>query len=143
MRGDDAAGIQVVRRLSKKAANSAQVLVIDCGPAPENFSGQLRRFEPDAVIYIDAAELGEAPGMVQLVPTESLAAVAPSTHTLSPAMLFDYLTTELHCRCLMLAIQVGDARLDQSISPQVSAVIAEISDGLAELLSSLPGAKVT
>src|SRR5512135_3260488 len=62
LRGDDAAGILIARALARRPAlQKPNLLVLDSGGLPENFSGVLRRFQPDAILFIDAAELGAAP----------------------------------------------------------------------------------
>jgi len=57
MRGDDAAGIEVVRRLRHKL-KSSKVLLVEGGVAPENFTSNIRRFKPSHVIFIDATDFG-------------------------------------------------------------------------------------
>jgi hydrogenase 3 maturation protease len=41
-------------------------LVIDAGPSPESFTGPLRRFAPNLVVMIDAAQMGAPPGEVRV-----------------------------------------------------------------------------
>src|SRR6187455_3189676 len=66
LRSDDAAGILVARRLaqSRLTRDFDSILVVDAGPAPENTTAGLRRFAPELVLLIDAAEMGELPGMI-------------------------------------------------------------------------------
>ena len=51
--GDDAAGIQVARRLQSSLADCPHVLVIDGGNAPESYTGKIRQFGPDFVLLVD------------------------------------------------------------------------------------------
>ena len=46
MKGDDGAGVRVVRELSQRMPATPGVLLVDAGQAPENFTGPLRRFRP-------------------------------------------------------------------------------------------------
>src|SRR5512146_762807 len=66
LRGDDAVGTLIARVLqhtvcSTTTAESLQdrLLVIDAGSAPENSTGILRRFGPNLILLLDAAEMGE------------------------------------------------------------------------------------
>ncbi len=61
LRGDDALGLEIARRLQKKLSGREDVLILLAGPAPENFTGALRRFAPQRVILVDAALMGEPP----------------------------------------------------------------------------------
>ena len=37
---------------------------MEAGPAPENFTGPLRRFRPDLVLLVDAAQMDAEPGTI-------------------------------------------------------------------------------
>src|SRR5688572_985737 len=54
IRGDDGAGVLLAQRLEALGGHSG-LLAVDGGPAPENFTGLLRRFQPDLVLLADAA----------------------------------------------------------------------------------------
>src|SRR5512139_3912125 len=68
-RSDDAAGILVARGLlyGRHGALPEHILVIDAGHAPENSTGELRRFGPQGVLFVDAAEMGEVPGTIRWI----------------------------------------------------------------------------
>src|SRR5512141_839488 len=72
LRSDDAAGVLVARRLADSALprDLDSVLVIEAGHAPENATAGLRRFSPQVVLLVDAAEMGVAPGTVRWVALE-------------------------------------------------------------------------
>jgi hydrogenase 3 maturation protease len=57
LNGDDAAGISVARNLWADREIPACCFKIETGSLPENASGPLRRFHPDLVIFVDAAEI--------------------------------------------------------------------------------------
>src|SRR6478736_4064730 len=58
-RSDDGAGVLVARRLASRecALATGHLLIIEAGHAPENTTGELRRFAPDLVLIIDAADM--------------------------------------------------------------------------------------
>src|SRR5436190_753858 len=72
-RSDDAAGVLVARALASRecALETEHLLIIEAGHAPENTTGELRRFAPDLVLIVDAAEMGETPGTIKWIPEES------------------------------------------------------------------------
>lgn len=152
LNGDDAVGVLAARSLSRclneqgiavdmKAVSGLQgqpvadsggpaLLVIDSGPAPEGFTGPLRRFQPDLVIMIDAAELGEPPGTIRWFDWEAAQGMSGSTHTLPPSMFARYLMTETGCQVLLIGVQPKHLNFDEGISPEARAAV----DGLTGAL---------
>src|SRR5512140_3323761 len=63
--GDDAVGMQIAGMLRPVIADEEGLIVLEAGPAPENFTGVLRRFQPDCVLLVDSALMGEEPGTVR------------------------------------------------------------------------------
>ena len=132
MRSDDAAGVLVARRLSswEWATHTDRILIIEAGQAPENRTGELRRFAPDLVLIVDAADMGEKPGAIQFIPEESIDGMSASTHSLPLSMLARYLVLDLHCTVELLGIQPGSNNVGERVSPQVLQAVDEIVDEL-------------
>jgi hydrogenase 3 maturation protease len=103
-----------------------EVLVIDAGPSPENFTGLLRHFQPNLVILIDAADMGDPPGTVHWIEWDDVDGMSASTHRLPPGTLASFLMTELGCRAALLGIQVGDVGIDQPMTPAVNAAVEQL-----------------
>jgi hydrogenase 3 maturation protease len=133
-RADDAAGVLIARALSKRACalDTDHVLVIEAGPAPENVTGELRKFGPDLVLIIDAAEMGGQPGAIQWISEEAIDGMSASTHSLPLSMLARYLTLDLHCTVILLGVQPRSTEIGEGISEEVSEAIQEIADQLDE-----------
>ena len=144
LRGDDAAGSAVASALRARVDGQRPVLVIDAGPAPENFVGPLRRFRPDLVLLIDSAQMDESPGAIRwLAPAccwrglawEDIGGLGASTHTLPLHVLAEYLTEELGCRVALIGIQPAGTSLGAPLSPPVQAAVDELAQALADLVS--------
>jgi hydrogenase 3 maturation protease len=135
MRGDDGAGILVVRALAERLVGAPDVLLIDGSTAPENFTGPLRRFRPDLVIEVDAAHLEQPPGTVAWVDWRDADGMSASTHTLPPSVLARFLTADLGCRVLLLGIQPATLDMDCGPSPDVAAAVDLLADALAKWLA--------
>ena len=135
LRSDDAAGALVARALSECecAQDTDHFLVIEAGHAPENTTGELRRFAPDLVLMIDAADLGEEPGTIQWVPAEAIDGMSASTHSLPLSMLAHYLTLELNCTVTLLGIQPGSNEVEEQVSPEVLQAVQEVVKELETL----------
>ncbi len=152
LKGDDAAGILVARALNEivqarqasrpapiQGTNSceapAAVLVIDAGLAPENYTGPLRRFRPDLVVLIDAAELGKQPGQYAWVDWQEVDGFSASTHILPPSVFARYLVQELSCKVEFLGIQPATLDFDAKPSTPVLEAVSEIFEMLAARLA--------
>ncbi|HEY3310253.1 MAG TPA: hydrogenase 3 maturation endopeptidase HyCI [Anaerolineales bacterium] len=134
--GDDAAGVMVARRLGVRlrSADASHVLVIEAGQAPENITADLRRFQPQVVVLIDAAQVNAAPGEVVWIPWERTSGLSASSHSLPLSMLARYLTLEFGCSVHLLGIQPGRNEVDTRLSPAVSEAVDEISAALCNEL---------
>jgi hydrogenase 3 maturation protease len=132
MRCDDAAGVLVARKLSQRecATHTDRVLILEAGQAPENRTGELRKFNPDVVLIIDAADMGEQPGTIQFIPVESIDGMSASTHSLPLSMLAHYLKLELNCVVIFLGIQPDSNEVGERISPDVLAAVNKLVDEL-------------
>ncbi len=133
LQGDDAAGVLIARNLESLLGPSEEYLILCAGPAPENFCGALRRFEPDLVLMIDAAQMDEAPGTVRLISYQDVTGVGASTHTLPLHILASYLTSELGCEITLLGIQPVFVEFGE-ISPLMRKVVPAIAQRLALVL---------
>ncbi len=109
---------------------------VDAGYAPENTTAEVRRFAPEIVILIDAAEMGEAPGAIRWVGIHEIDGMSASTHTMPLSMLAKYLLLELDCEVGVLGIQPEFNEIGDSISEKVLQAVDEIVNGLTGLLHS-------
>ncbi|MBX7253369.1 MAG: hydrogenase maturation protease, partial [Candidatus Promineofilum sp.] len=101
---DDGVGSALARQLAARLVADA-LLILDAGHAPENILGPVVRFRPDAILFLDAARGGGAPGeIVWLLPAEADGR-GGSTHALSLEMLADYLTAETGAVVRVLGIE--------------------------------------
>ncbi|HBX68619.1 MAG TPA: hypothetical protein DEH25_04360 [Chloroflexi bacterium] len=133
--GDDAAGIMLARALNIKAGNYGWLLALETGPAPENFTGSLRRFKPDLVLLVDAAQMNTAPGEVRWLDWGNLTGISASTHTMPLNIVVAYLTVELGCQAGFLGIQpVGNA-VGAALSPKVQKAVESTVKTLIEVLT--------
>lgn len=132
--GDDGAGSYFIRHLKKYPFENESILLIDGGPAPENFSGILRRFQPDLVLLFDAAWMEKPAGYVDLFDWQQIGGFTGSTHGLPLTLLSGYLQEELGCSVFLLAIQPGQTEWGALISDEVKVVVEQTADVLRELI---------
>lgn len=134
LNGDDAAGIAVVRALDAVLPSSDSVLLLEGGSAPENQTGRLRQFAPDLVIFIDAAQMEAAPGVVRWLDWRDTTGLSASTHTLPPYMLAQFLVADLGCDVALLGIQPARTLTGAGLSDVMQRAIGGIVQALVGVL---------
>ncbi|GAB4557601.1 MAG: hypothetical protein Kow0047_02060 [Anaerolineae bacterium] len=139
LNGDDAAGPLVARRLSEMRLASGELLVVDAGPAPEAYTGLLRRFRPAVVVLVDAAHMGRPPGDVQWIPWDHVAGLSASTHTVSLRLLAEFLSAELGCRVGLLGVQPASTAPGDPVSAPVRAAVEAVAEAIAACWREVPG----
>lgn len=133
--GDDGAGVRVVKELAVRMPVTPGVLLIDGGTAPENYTGPLRRFRPDLVLEVDAANQDEAPGTAAWLDWRDADGLSASTHTLPPSVLAKYLVSELGCKVALIGIQPARLEMGEGLSPQVARAVRRVADELCAWLT--------
>lgn len=133
--GDDRLGFQAARKLKRALSNTPRIDVIATGTSPENFTGPLRKLSPSHVVLIDAAELGEAVGTIELIEPHRIEKRTPSTHTMPLYMLTEYLEQELGAKVLILGIQPESLSFDTAVSEEVKASIDKLTRLLVEVIN--------
>lgn len=122
LRGDDAAGVHVARRL----AGATRWPVIEAGSAPESFLGKIVQASPDLVVLIDAVDCGTHPGSVIVRDAAEVSGAGPSTHGPAPAVFIQALMLMHPCRCLLVGIQPERMDTGAPLSDPVAAAVERI-----------------
>jgi len=125
LRGDDGAGPAVAWRLAALADSS--LLIVGAGHAPENCLGPIVRFRPDAILFVDAAHGGGAPGEITWLRPDEADGRGGSTHTLSLEMLAGYLSAETGAAVHVLGIEPDALAFGEGLSPAVAAAVDDVA----------------
>jgi hydrogenase 3 maturation protease len=138
---DDEAGLYLVEKLSERLSipvgeASGRLLLVSGGPAPENFSGMIRAFQPDLLVVVDAAFLELPAGSVQLLPEECAGGLSFSTHMLPLPMLLSYLKLACGCHTCLVGIQPATTEQGLGMSPRVQEGTEMLAELFAEALSN-------
>jgi len=138
LRGDDAAGSIIAQQIASKPLPK-NVLVIDCGSAPENYLGKITKFNPSHILIVDAVITGNKPGDITIVDESQIAdTFSFSTHKPSIRMLIKYLRGSIgEVKVLILGIQPKNLTLGEKISKEVENAIFTISSILVKAFSTL------
>ncbi len=113
LRSDDAAGMYFIERLSSLLEKD-NILLIAGSTAPENFTGEIKKFAPDRLFIVDAAYMGLSPGEAKVIPAAAINGVSFSTHMLPLPIMLQYLEKEAPCEVTLIGIQ--PRHIDQGFS---------------------------
>jgi len=122
LRGDDIAGILVAQKIEafqKKIGERKRLKVLLGFTAPENFTGDIKRFAPTHLIVVDSAEIKKAPGDVVLLDPQTVGGMTFSTHSLPLKIMTDYLLIDLKCEILIIGIQPKTLHYGSPVSGEV------------------------
>jgi hydrogenase maturation protease len=87
-RGDDAVGPLVAEMLAASGVGG----VIDAGRSPEIETWRVRELAPETVLFVDAADLGAAPGDAAILEPADLRSTGFDTHRAPLKLTMDYLS---------------------------------------------------
>ena len=79
LRGDDIAGLLAAQQIEKTITEQTilpEVRVFIGETAPENLTGEIKKFQPTHLIIIDAADLNKEPGHIEIMEPETIGASA-------------------------------------------------------------------
>jgi len=133
LRGDDAAGLAVARRLG----GAVPWDVYNTQSVPESFLMKIVRRRPESVLLVDALDFNARPGAVELFEIERLCGQGPSTHGPAPLAFLDVLHMMHPCRRAVLGIQPAGSGFGQPMSEPV----VEAVERVAQAFFRLPGAQ--
>ncbi len=131
-RGDDGVGCRVVDALRGHAG----AMLVEAGEVPENHLERVVRARPNAVLMVDAVDLGAAPGVVRLLPPQTLVRSGLSTHATSLSLCADYIAARTGAAVAVVAIQPADLTPGAQLSGAVACAVTEVCDALARALAA-------
>ena len=135
MNGDDGIGSYIVEQVNRYlyvAVNnstisySGEIVTIDCGTIPENYTSVIRKQLPDRLVVVDAAELGLSPASYRIVKPEHIGVMTMSTHNMPLSLFVSYVNQ--FCReVLLLGIQPKRIELNTELSIELSKAGDEVA----------------
>jgi hydrogenase 3 maturation protease len=125
--GDDGVGNYIADRF-----RAPGWIPVDCGTLPENFTGVVRREQPEILILVDAADMALSSGEFRIVQPDNIAAVTFGTHSLPLNLLMEYLAGSAG-KVIFIGIQPGRTVMGEGLSDSVR----EGADRLITILTEL------
>jgi hydrogenase 3 maturation protease len=118
LREDDGAGLEFVERLKSENEFHKSHFIIG-GRNPENHLQAILSYNPQIVIFIDAAEWGGNPGEIKKFNEDEISHTDFSTHTFSIKMIKEYLLNHQQMDFMFLGIQPLSTSFRQGLSDLV------------------------
>lgn len=135
LQADDAAGLLVIRAVKARVTRSPNLLLIEGGMAPENFTGKIRRFAPDVVIFFDAADMDAPVGTVRWLGVDEIDGFSASSHSLPLSVVSHFISQDIGCETGLIAIQIAALELNGPVSGAVFQAASDIAADLIELIN--------
>ena len=122
-RSDDAAGLLFLDEL-KKCVEYRTANFIKAGINPENYLERILECHPELVVFIDAADVGKAPGEMGWIDPENLDTAQISTHAFNITMVEQYLKLNQAMEVKYFGIQPETTTMGQPVSVAVKRGLA-------------------
>ena len=116
----DRLGMYAAREIEKQQLPGVEVFL--AGTVPESITGPLRRYQPDHVLFLDAADMGARPGTIAVIEPEQIQASLVSTHVLPLSVVMEYVERETGAGVTLLGIQPDLSGADKDLSGSGSGV---------------------
>ncbi len=134
IRWDDFVGVKIIQDLQGKL--SADVCLIECETVPESFMDEIAEFKPTHVLLIDAAVMGEKPGVVKLFDAEKVTSFpAISTHMLPLRVFCEYITKMSGAKIALLLIEPGNTEFGEGLTQAVTGASTSITEAMLTLFA--------
>lgn len=143
LRGDDAAGVLVVRALRHRVHEAPfrrlEFEGFEGANAPENLTGFISSFKPTHIVVVDAAEIGASAGEYREIAAGEIAETDFSTHTLPLQVIMDYLQQATGAVITLLGIQPASLRFGERPTPRMESGVRRLSRHLYEVMTECDG----
>jgi hydrogenase 3 maturation protease len=122
----DRLGMYMARELEQQHLPGVKVFFAGTGP--------LRRYQPEQVLFLDAADLGARPGTVAVIDPDRIHASLVSTHVLPLSVVMDYVEQESGADATLLGIQPDLTGSDRDLSEEDLAYLGRNLQLLSQIL---------
>lgn len=120
LKGDDGFGSLLIDKLSinmtKQYLKKKNILLINGGSVPENFTGTIIRENPSHILIIDAVLTDEEPGTLLSIDSNEIAKYNFSTHSMSLNFLIKYLYSEIDFKVFIIGFVAETMNLGDGLS---------------------------
>jgi len=144
LRGDDALGPYFINLIESELKDSfnedkfttkKNIILINGGSAPENFTGLLKKEKPSHILIIDAALMDSNPGTIKCIQEDEIANINVSTHSMSLSYLIKYLKNDFDFELLFIGIEPFSMGLGEKLSPVIIKSVNNVKKSIVSYLN--------
>ena len=118
---------------SAQGDNTPPVVRVFIGEtAPENLTGQIKKFQPTHLIIIDAAELNKEPGHIEIMEPETIGGTSFCTHSLPLKVIIGYLLESFKFQAIIIGIQPKTLTFGAQPTKEVVAAAKHLAEAITE-----------
>lgn len=138
LRGDDVAGLLAAQHIEKTITKqtSPEIRVFIGATAPENLTGEIKRFQPTHLIVIDAAEYNKEPGHIEIMEVETIGGTSFCTHVLPLKVIIAYLLDSFKFEAIIIGIQPKTLTFGALPTKEVVAAAEQLAETIIGLLAA-------
>lgn len=116
------------------AKGGPEVLFLAGSTAPENFTGDIKRFAPTHLVMVDCADMGITPGEAVILDPEKVGGISFSTHRMPVSIMMRYLRIFIDCEILIVGIQPKSLKFGAKLSKEVRSAVDGISSVFKDVI---------
>jgi hydrogenase 3 maturation protease len=138
LRGDDVAGILAAQQIEKNTKGKSitpQLQVFIGATAPENLTGEIKKFQPTHLIIIDAAELNKKPGHIEIMEADKIGGTSFCTHVLPLKVIVAYLLESFKFEAIIIGIQPKTLTFGAQPTKEVVAAAKHLAETITKLFN--------
>ena len=139
LRGDDVAGLLAAQQIEKNTQGKSvtpQIQVFIGETAPENLTGEIKKFQPTHLIIIDAAQLNKKPGHIKIMEPETIGGTTFCTHSLPLKVMIGYLLESFKFQAIIIGIQPKTLVFGAQPTKEVVAAAKHLAETITKLLTN-------
>jgi hydrogenase 3 maturation protease len=132
LRGDDIAGILVAQELDKPSKRLKSFIG---STAPENFTGEIKRFNPTHLVIVDPADMaGSKAGAIKLIDSKEISNFSFCTHRLPLKIMADYLIKCIDCEIIFIGIQPKTLDFGKPYSAEIKRSVKRVASAIKNII---------
>jgi hydrogenase 3 maturation protease len=126
-----------LQKKCKKDGQCPQLELFFGATAPENLTGEIKKFAPSHLIIIDAADTSREAGAIEVISPEQVGGISFSTHMMPIKILVDYLLDSIKCKVMIIGIQPKTLEYNAPPSPEVKTSIRQVAAAIESVIRDI------
>ena len=132
LRGDDIAGMVAAEMIQKASHKKLKVFL--GATAPENLTGEIKKYSPSHLLIIDAADTASKPGTISLIDPKIVGGISFSTHMMPLNIMVDYMLKSIRCKAIIIGIQPKVLKFGSEPSVEAISSAKEVAKTILEIV---------